>query len=382
MNRVGALGIMLLLATGARAATWSVQRDGSGDFATIQPALDAAAAGDTILIGPGEYTEAVAIRPPGWASDIQSYADVRCDDLTIVGAGANITVIGPPTYEANAEGDPAGLSYGGGRSLTISDLGIRNSYAMYVVGTVFMDRCHFTNNKRGLIWEPRGPGGWVRDSVFETTQYIFDAESFNIGYGGLGSAIVLERCRFGNFAVVRAVNGMVIRDSDLTGMHIYSGGRVQVERCRAGAANSGILLSMGSGNFCSIIDSEVQDSLAALMVSESSPGGSFSVHNSRLSGGSYGVLWLQRYSGPCEVHNCDLIKGTGPVVTCDPSGPVVTHDLMNNYWGTTDEATIQSWIIDRADALNIGATVLYSPFAGQSVPTESTSWGDLKALWR
>ena len=382
MRSLAALGVILLLATGAGAATWSVERDGSGDFATIQPALDAAVAGDTILIGPGEYTEAIAIRPPGWADDIQSYADVRCDDLTIIGAGAEITVIGPPTYEANAEGDPAGLSYGGGRALTISDLGIRNCYAMFVVGTVFMDRCHFTNNMRGLVWEPRGPGGWVRDSVFETTQYIFDAESFEIGYGGLGSDIVLERCRFGIFCVVRAVDGMVIRDSDLTGMHIYSGGRVQVERCRAGGANSGIVLSMGSGNFCSINDSEVQDPLAALMVTESSPGGNFSVHNSRLTGGSYGVLWLQRFSGPSEVHGCDLIQGSGPVVRCDANGTMVTHDLRNNYWGTTDEEAIRSWIIDRSDAPNIGATVLFSPFAGQSVPTEATSWGGLKALFR
>ena len=260
MRSLAALGVILLLATGAGAATWSVERDGSGDFATIQPALDAAVAGDTILIGPGEYTEAIAIRPPGWADDIQSYADVRCDDLTIIGAGAEIAVIGPPTYEANAEGDPAGLSYGGGRALTISDLGIRNCYAMCFGG----DRIHgqmpfHQQHERACMGAEgtrrMGAGFGVRD---DGVQDLY-AESFEIGYGGLGSDIVLERCRFGIFCVVRAVDGMVIRDSDLTGMHIYSGGRVQVERCRAGGANSGIVLSMGSGNFCSINDSEVQD---------------------------------------------------------------------------------------------------------------------------
>lgn len=64
MRSLAALGVILLLATtGLR--YWAVERDGSGDFATIQPALDAAVAGHTILIGPGEYTEAIAIRPPG-----------------------------------------------------------------------------------------------------------------------------------------------------------------------------------------------------------------------------------------------------------------------------------------------------------------------------
>ncbi|MDP2322419.1 MAG: hypothetical protein Q8N51_00120 [Gammaproteobacteria bacterium] len=60
----------------------------------------------------------------------------------------------------------------------------------------------------------------------------------------------------------------------------------------------------------------------------------------------------------------------------------VTYDLRNNFWGTTSETDIQSWIIDSSDDPNIHATVLYSPFAGQSVPIESTKWGNLKALWR
>lgn len=40
----------------AAAATWNVKVDGSGDFPTIQAAVDAAGAGDEILIHPGVYT--------------------------------------------------------------------------------------------------------------------------------------------------------------------------------------------------------------------------------------------------------------------------------------------------------------------------------------
>ncbi len=375
--------LALFLAPPGLAATISVQRDGTGNYTTIQPALDAAADGDTILIGPGEYTEATTVRLPGWAYDIQSYAHLRCDNLTIVGAGADLTVIGPPTYQANSDGNPASLSYSvGGGTLHISDVGLRHSYAMFVLGIVYMERCHFTNNKRGLVWGPSGPGGWVRDSVFETTEYIFDAMSCEIGSGGLGAGIVLERDRFGSTSAVRSVNGMTIRDCELSALHIYAGAQVYVERCRNSDAGAGILLDMGSGNFCSVTDSEVGNPFAALMISESSPGGRFVVQNSRLEGGNYGVLWFQRYSGPCEVHGCDLIKGTGPVVLCDPNGPIATHDLRNNYWGTSDEATIRSWIVDHVDDPGIGATVLYSPFAGQSLPTETTIWGDLKAQFR
>lgn len=51
------LAMMLasLLASGAEARTWRVERDGSGDYTIIQDAVDAAASGDTIRIGPGRF---------------------------------------------------------------------------------------------------------------------------------------------------------------------------------------------------------------------------------------------------------------------------------------------------------------------------------------
>ena len=56
--------ILLLLPQATLAATWHVEQDGSGDFDDIQPAVDAAAAGDTILIGPGHYDQARSVLLP------------------------------------------------------------------------------------------------------------------------------------------------------------------------------------------------------------------------------------------------------------------------------------------------------------------------------
>ena len=42
--------------------TWTVEKDGSGEFTVIQDALDVAAVGDTVLIGEGTYDETVRIR--------------------------------------------------------------------------------------------------------------------------------------------------------------------------------------------------------------------------------------------------------------------------------------------------------------------------------
>ena len=57
--------VVLLCSSSAFAATITVERDGSGDFTTIQPALDAVASGDTIRIGPGDYTESEPSYIPG-----------------------------------------------------------------------------------------------------------------------------------------------------------------------------------------------------------------------------------------------------------------------------------------------------------------------------
>lgn len=47
----------LTVAGSASARTWRVEKDGFGDYTTIQPAVDAAAPGDIVLIGPGRYLE-------------------------------------------------------------------------------------------------------------------------------------------------------------------------------------------------------------------------------------------------------------------------------------------------------------------------------------
>lgn len=66
------------LAPGAeRGATHVVAADGSGDFSTIQAAVDAAAAGDTVSVLPGTYTEAIVIDK----------------DLTLVGEGPREDVV-------------------------------------------------------------------------------------------------------------------------------------------------------------------------------------------------------------------------------------------------------------------------------------------------
>lgn len=48
--------LLTLLASSAHSRTWNVRPDGTGDAPTIQAALDAAQAGDDVLLAPGTYT--------------------------------------------------------------------------------------------------------------------------------------------------------------------------------------------------------------------------------------------------------------------------------------------------------------------------------------
>ena len=66
------------------------------------------------------------------------------------------------------------------------------------------------------------------------------------------------------------------------------------------------------------------------------------------------------------------------------TGPLVTMNLTNNYWGTEDASLIEAWIDDaqdHPDNLDYWMIVDYSPYFSESVPTEDASWGDVKAMY-
>jgi hypothetical protein len=156
---------------------------------------------------------------------------------------------------------------------------------------------------------------------------------------------------------------------------------VTVDGCVvSGASTGGIELTAGSSAICEILNSEVSGGQVALAAVGN--GCRFLISQTRLRGGTYAIFFADFGAGVCSISGCDLEKGSGLAVRCGSGGANLTHDFRNNFWGTTSAADIQSWIIDHNDNAAIGATVLYSPFSGQSVPSESTSWGNLKALFR
>jgi len=99
---LSAFAWLSLLSPLAEGHTWRVEKDGSGDYTTIQPAVDGAAPGDSIMIGPGRYSETTLYNPDA-AKDFfpkPVMIAVTVDDLTILGAGTDQVYLSPETPDS------------------------------------------------------------------------------------------------------------------------------------------------------------------------------------------------------------------------------------------------------------------------------------------
>jgi hypothetical protein len=278
--------------------------------------------------------------------------------------------------------------YAGGNSLSVQDIAVRNCYeGVFMRGILHMDNCVVENNFDGVYLESTGQGGWIRNSLIRASTPLHPIAINTLAYGN-GAGILVENCRIvGAETVVKGAQGMTFINcefaDDIVGISIYENAQVFVHQCTISDMTSiGIWFALGSGGYCEIHDSDISGGISALDTGGNATNGRFAVYDSRIRGGTTAALHARYRPGPCVIHNCDFFKGSGAVVKCGPSTTAVTHDLTENYWGTSDITDIQAWIIDHNDDPNIAATVLYQPFVGQPVPTESTSWGDLKALFR
>jgi len=381
------LAIMLLVCGPAVAATITVERDGTGDFMVLQEALNAAADGDTVRLGPGDFTEMPWTRLPGWSWDVRSCGRVMADDVTIIGAGPELTRIGPAAFAANGNlMSPAAISFTEGSGLRLRDMTIRNCYTgVHVEGTLEMENCIVDDHVVGVLWAATNAGGNIRESTFRAESYVAPIAVWTIPDGG-GAGILIERCDIvGAHAIFETPETMVIDCSFReykVGVQIYGSGSATFNRCTVDVTRIGIQFSLGAGASCEFNDGDISGGWAALDTGGNALNGRYVVRGSRLHGGSTAVIDAYHRPRACVVTGCDIFKGSGPVIRCSSANNAVTHDLRNNYWNTTSEADIQSWIIDHNDDPNIPATVLYLPFVGMPVPTESTSWGDLKASFR
>jgi len=417
---------MLLLASAAQARTWFVEKDGTGDFLSIQPAVDVAASGDTIRIGPGRFDE-------GQDAECFYRVDntrvlVTQEELTLIGAGPDNTFIGPEEPYSHAQKIQLGIVgvLPCGNSI-LNIHGIHFQGLMHSIHAEFSDRvvvenCVFTRNYMGLVTDCRevvvknctaesfAPewamfvafygGNSIESVLIDGCNSTAWPGSYHVDVTGSVKATV-SYCSFvgGSGVIAGGVGDIQIIDSEFSGQRNFSielwYGTIAVKRCKISDTPIGILRRMRGG---------------VPLVEE------VTFENNRRA--SFGYVDLDFG----YIRNCNLDKGTdfvvdyiGPLATTtlsEPrellsSGPVVSRpifstsrpdcvaakatprgsrrihfDMTHNRWGTTNQDSIRAWVEDGKDLKDLPYVIDWNPIGDRAVSNEQKSLGSVRALYR
>ena len=367
------LGLLLPVPAGAR--TWRVERDGSGDFSNLQTAVNSVASGDTILIGPGRYTEVADYTLPGWWTG-PTYVGIARNFLTLIGTNRDAVIIGPD--EPDFQGFfPMGIVTNVNVTmLTVENLSIENVRSgMYLLGRTEVRNLRIEDCDFGIVSFNDG-GLVVEDCEFRSNGRGI------AGFDDLEDALVTQ-CRFiGNskgahFARSRSCT---LTDCEFQGGGVslaFEGADGVVERCTF-TEQVTAAISLTDGAHVTLNRNTCVGGQASILI------GNFShAEGSRNLFADTTVATIYMTSGStASLHASDILPAEGDAFWAlsylsDP----VTIDLTGNYWGTADADSIEALILDGNDDPSVHAFVEYEPFEPQSVPNAKQSVGGLKSLF-
>ena len=375
-----ALAAVQLLLPGARAHArlWRVERDGSGDHSTIQPAIDAAAPGDTIQLGPGRYTETTSTSFPGFT--VQSHAVVEKGPLTFLARIQGQAIIGP-TERHDVGLGPHGMSVSAtSEGITVDGLVIENVFdGIYALSGIAIHMCVLRRSFHGVS------AFSVEDLTIDSSRFEENDRGTSIGPNATAPSII--RSRFlGSIshavAFIGCANTLIDSCTIVgpgTGVSISQGSWGLVDRCRIeSAARPAIDVAIDAS--ATISRSRLLAGTWTLAVRARS---TVFVTRSVITGGEFAsVYFSDRSSGSIE-HSHILRAGAWAVqAESYITDPVVHLDLRNNYWGTTSPSSVASWIHDGMDDPSIKAVIDFEPILVTPVASTQTSLGALKARFR
>jgi hypothetical protein len=379
---LAALAALLLAASPLTAATWRVELNGSGDFTDIQPAVDAAAAGDTIRIGPGRFATFHAIGLPGYFDEV--IVLIRKPNLTFIGAGKNVTRIGPTSaYVPYAKAPRAFFSLSP-NAFALRDLTVENVYALvFASNYVDIEGCTFNapDHRINCI------------TIYDSAAHVESCEFTLYGARGVtlngpSTGAVINACQFTGTGNSNPINcSFGTRTVSVSGCNITNGGFVFYD-ATGSVANCTFVNGIATAFY---IDMPTSDILLNNVTIEGGAEVGLSIHGSSrvtaeglVIAGTTTAAITTSARAFLGIHNSSILPASGFAVAAYVSSGWPTHtlDLTNNNWGVTDAAAIDALIWDHHDDPNNPCTVLYQPYVGQPVSIESTTWGGLKSLWR
>ncbi|MEN8008048.1 MAG: right-handed parallel beta-helix repeat-containing protein [Candidatus Krumholzibacteriota bacterium] len=213
----------VVAATTAEWSTIYVNVEGTGDHPTIEDAINAAVAGDLILVGPGRYTwtnQATGDSLLGMINVPRDYTDFEVRSL----AGAGATILDAELH---------------GKVMSVTG-GFSGEPGNYDYAGITIDGFTFTNG-RALAVEPNPDEGWsgaglnlhlsdtvVRNCIFTGNEAT---EGGGMWVGGQGDAVI-ENCLFennravfgGGILLINSEPRITVRDCTFRGNHARTAG--------------------------------------------------------------------------------------------------------------------------------------------------------------
>ena len=364
------------------AKTWAVAKGGVGDFAVIQEAIDVSAPGDTIQIGPGRFSEYRTYTYTG--GDWFVYVNVVIENLTLIGAGAGQTLIGPESQGTWELGDnSAGIVYGldvSSGTISVAELSITDVvWGSYVDRGVFsFVNLAFSRGVYGAVVYVEGVFSGcsfegesligisthspAKDVNVVECSFVDSRESFNFQLTENVSLLncTIERClSAGQFDRSSGeARGNIAQDGLGAGIVVVGSGALLFADNVLDGGLYNLVVSNGANNLTCLGNVFKNAELDAINIANCTP----VINNNHIfKGGEYAVK-IEGYS----------------------QSPLVHVDLKNNYWGTTEADSILAWIYDSNDQIvpSHYGVVDFEPFSAVPVPNDDESFGSFKAMFR
>jgi len=376
-----------------RATTWTVAKDGSGDYSVIQDALDVCAAGDTVRIGPGRYDE-LKVHTFALGGTAAVIMIPTVSPLTILGSEQDSVIIGPSVSTPSLEGyqtacfvpdlaPPVGFDI---QKITFENVDV---LAVVRQPSTFTSCC-FRFMTTAAIEVANAPDLHIQDCEFESNDAIGYPNGILEFSGGINPGLIVRDCTFRHLRSCIAPTGAT--DLEISGCYFEDVGRAAFisEGCVGSMRNCEVGHSLPEYARIHITSRSVIE-LENLRFSESAgqlevdgEGTQVTGTNLILTGGTYYTV-LVTTGAALTLHNCDVLNGGGQGTVQAISRTVFAGskaDLRNCYWGTTDSTQIAQWTYDGNDDPQL-ITVQYMPVLDKSItPAKDESMGGLKALFQ
>jgi hypothetical protein len=374
--------IATALAGAAFAVVLRVEQDGSGDYLKIQDAVNVAASGDTILIGPGRYDD---LQPRGVNSVVcvAYWEDSR--NLTFIGESSDEVIVGPTTYVPEGTG-PQGIHQHEPADVVIRNLTFANLRVAIVAGrgTAVIEGAFFSTGETGVFIQDAASCG-VRNCTFT---------DFPLSQGGAVTvfrasyAEILE-CEFVDAGIYfgGTTDGLV-RGCSAHGDRFLQSyqSNILVDKCTANCDRAYYCVEATDSDALHIQDSVISVSGGSGNIASLRSQSNVVIERSVIDGSALQASFRASFSGSMLVQACDVQGTPGvPLIvsTYDyPEGNSATIDMGGNYWSEhSNAAALDSLIYDGNDDPNIHVIVNYEPIRTESMPAEKKSLGGIKALF-